>query len=111
MFRSSKYAKKTTALGNDYITALQCEFTVCVDETDDTNQTIAISFLNPNFMFGTMFEGAVQKAFMNGDLTKAEVIEYSTLADVVFGDLRMIVDHAVQDRDGALGHGLGLSVK
>ncbi len=108
---SPKYAKKATALGNEYITALPCEFTVYVDETDDTNQTIAISFLNPNFMFGTMFEGAVQKAFMNGDLTKAEVIEYSTLADVVFGDLRMIVDHAVQDRDGALGHGLGLSVK
>jgi uncharacterized protein (DUF302 family) len=103
---SPKYAKKATALGNEYITALPCEFTVYVDETDDTNQTLAISFLNPNFMFGTMFEGAVQNAFMNGKLTKAEVIEYSTLADVVFGDLRMIVDHAVQDPNGALGHGV-----
>ena len=101
---SPKYAKKATALGNEYITALPCEFTVYVDETDDTNQTIAISFLNPNFMFGTMFEGAVASAFENGDLTKAEVIEYSTLADVVFGDLRMVVDHAVQ------GSTLGLTI-
>lgn len=106
---SPKYAKKATALGNEYITALPCEFTVYVDETDDTNQTIAISFLNPNFMFGTMFEGAVSNAFANGDLTKADVIEYSTLADVVFGDLRMVVDHAVQD--SAMRHGLGLTIK
>jgi uncharacterized protein (DUF302 family) len=93
---SPKYAKKATALGNEYITALPCEFTVYVDETDPTGETLAISFLNPNFMFGTMFEGAVSSAFANDDLTKADVIEYSTLADVVFGDLRMIVDHAVQ---------------
>ena len=94
---SPKYAAKATKLGNEYITALPCEFTVYVDETDDTNQTIAISFLSPSFMFGTMFEGAVQNAFMNGDITKADVIEYSTLADVVYADLRMIVDHAVQN--------------
>ncbi len=106
---SPKYAKKATALGNEYITALPCEFTVYVDETDDTNQTIAISFLNPNFMFGTMFEGAVTNAYNDAKLTKAEVIEYSTLADVVFGDLRMIVDHAVQD--SATQHSLGLTIK
>ncbi|HID36895.1 MAG TPA: DUF302 domain-containing protein [Ghiorsea sp.] len=106
---SPKYAKKATALGNEYITALPCEFTVYVDETDDTNQTIAISFLNPNFMFGTMFEGAVANAYNDAKLTKAEVIEYSTLADVVFGDLRMIVDHAVQD--SAAQHNLGLTIK
>jgi len=94
---SPKYAKKATALGNEYITALPCEITVYVDETDPTGQTLAISFLNPSFMFGTMFEGAVEKAYMNGDLSRDEVIEYSTLADVVFADLRLIVDAAVQD--------------
>ncbi len=108
---SPKYAKKATALGNEYITALPCEFTVYVDETDDTNKTMAISFLNPNFMFGTMFEGAVGDAYMNGDLNKTEVVEYSTLADVVFGDLRMIVDYAVQDQGlGPDAHGLGLTI-
>ncbi|MEN8147786.1 MAG: DUF302 domain-containing protein [Campylobacterota bacterium] len=107
---SPKYAKKATALGNEYITALPCEFTVYVDETDDTNNTIAISFLNPNFMFGTMFQGAVENAYMNGDLNKTQVVEYSTLADVVFGDLRMIVDSAVQDKGAVAVHGLGLAI-
>jgi|GEM_PF-1526106 len=98
---SPKYAKKATALGNEYITALPCEITVYVDETDTTGQTLAISFLNPNFMFGTMFEGAVDAAYTSGSLSKEDVIEYSTLADVVFGDLRLIVDAAVQE--SALG--------
>jgi len=107
---SPKYAKKATALGNEYITALPCEFTVYVDETDETNSTIAVSFLNPNFMFGTMFEGAVENAYLNGDLNKSQVIEYSTLAEVVFGDLRMIVDHAVQDKAPNVTHNLDLVI-
>jgi len=101
---SPKYATKATALGNEYITALPCEITVYVDETDPTGQTLAISFLNPSFMFGTMFEGAVKNAYDDAKLTKEEVIEYSTLADVVFGDLRLIVDAAVQ------GSALGLAI-
>jgi len=44
-----------------------------------------------------------------GDLNKTQVLEYSTLVDVVFGDLGMIVDHAVQD--SATQHGFGLKVK
>lgn len=97
---SPKYAKKATTLGNEYLTALPCEITVYVDDEDDSNQTLAISFLNPNFMFGTMFDGAVDNALANGTIDKDGAIEYSTLADVVFADLRMIVDSAVQDHDG-----------
>lgn len=94
---SPKYAKKATKLGNQYITALPCEVSVYVDDTDPTGQTLAVSFLNPAFMFGTMFEGAVENAYEEGTITQAEVVEYSTLAEVVFADLRMIVDHAVQN--------------
>lgn len=94
---SPKYASMATKLGNEYITALPCEITVYVDETDTTGKTLNISFLNPNFMFGTMFEGAVEKALEAGTLTKDEAIEYSTLADKVFADLRMVVDHAIQN--------------
>ncbi len=112
---SPKYAKKATALGNEYITALPCEISVYVDDTADdydasagitkaTGSTLSISFLNPNFMFGTMFEGAVANALTNGTIDKTGAIEYSTLADVVFGDLRMVVDHAVQGSD------LGLTI-
>ena len=104
---SPKYASKATKLGNEYITALPCEISVYVDDTADdydasagitkaTGSTLSISFLNPNFMFGTMFEGAVANALTNGTIDKTGAIEYSTLADVVFGDLRMVVDHAVQ---------------
>lgn len=93
---SPKYAKKATALGSQYITALPCEITVYVDENDATNKTLSVSFLNPNFMFNTMFEGAVEAALAAGTITKDDVIEYSTLADKVFADLRMIVDKAVQ---------------
>ena len=102
---SPKYATKATALGNEYITALPCEITTYVDETDDTNQTLSISFLNPNFMFGTMFKGAVSNAYKNGDLNQTQVVEYSTLADVVFADLRLIADAAVE------GSALSLTVK
>jgi uncharacterized protein (DUF302 family) len=113
---SPKYAKKATALGNEYITALPCEISVYVDDTapdysttdgkitTGTGSTLSISFLNPNFMFGTMFEGAVANALTNGTIDKTGAIEYSTLADVVFGDLRMVVDHAVQGSD------LGLTI-
>jgi len=104
---SPKYAKKATALGNEYITALPCEIAVYVDDLDTSGKTLAISFLNPNFMFGTMFEGAVANALENGTIDKDGAIEYSTLADVVFADLRMIVDHAVQDSEnGAFTHSL-----
>jgi hypothetical protein len=61
-------------------------------------------------MFGTLFEGAVENAYMNGDLNKTQVVEYSTLADVVFGDLRMIVDHAVQDKAPNVTHSLDLKI-
>ncbi len=94
---SPKYAKKATKLGNQYITALPCEISVYVDDTDPTGETLAVSFLNPAFMFGTMFDGAVDEAYANGTITQEEAVEYSTLAEVVFGDLRMIVDHAVQN--------------
>jgi len=93
---SPKYAGKATKLGNQYITALPCEITTYIDETDPTGKTMTISFLNPTFMFGTMFQGAVEAAYAAGSITKDDVIEYSTLADVVFADLYLIVDSAIK---------------
>ncbi len=102
---SGKYATKATTLGNEYLTALPCEITVYVDETDETNQTLSVSFLSPNFMFGTMFQGAVEDAFSAEKITQDQVIEYSTLPEVVFSDLRLIVDQAVKDLGGDGHHG------
>ena len=102
---SGKYATKATTLGNEYLTALPCEITVYVDETDETNQTLSVSYLSPNFMFGTMFQGAVEEAFATEKITSDQVIEYSTLPEVVFSDLRLIVDQAVKDLGGENHHG------
>ncbi len=92
---SPKYAGKATKLGNQYITALPCEITAYIDDEDDTNQTIAISLLSPDFMFGIMFKGAVEAAAAAGDINDAEVAEYMTLAEVVRKDLIKVIEKAI----------------
>ncbi len=94
---SPTYAKMATKLGAEYITALPCETTTYLDKADDTNMTIGISVLNPNFMFGTMFKGAVAKALADKKITPEEAKGYETLADIVLDDLNKIVDAAVVD--------------
>ena len=97
---SKKYATKATTLGNEYLTALPCEISVFVDEDDPTILTISI--LSPSFMFETMFQGALEEAFANGKTTQDDVIEYSTLTDVISLDLRLIVDQAIKNHDSTL---------
>jgi len=92
---SPKYAKKATKLGNQFITALPCELTTYIDDEDDTNQTIAISMLSPDFMFGTMFKGAVEASAASGDINATEVAEYMTLAEVVREDLIKVIEQAI----------------
>ena len=82
-----------TKLGNEYITALPCEITVFVDENDPS--ILSISFLDPNFMFTVMFEGAVTNAVTNGVLTADEAVAYNTLASTVYADLQTIVSHSL----------------
>lgn len=96
---SPKYASIATKLGNQYITALPCEITVYIDETDPTGQTLGISYLDPNFMFNVMFEGAVSQAIASGILTEQQALEYNTLADRVFADLKTIVDFTLQNSE------------
>ena len=92
---SPKYATMATKLGNQYITALPCEITVLVDENDATGKTLTISVLDPSFMFGVMFEGAVSNATASGAITADEATAYNTLASTVFTDLKTIVDHVI----------------
>ena len=92
---SPTYAKMATRLGAEYITALPCEITTYLDRSDDTNKTISISILNPNFMFETMFKGAVENAVQNLDLNQTQADKYNTLASTVLSDLNKIVDEAV----------------
>ena len=92
---SPTYAKMATRLGAEYITALPCEITAYLDRTDDTNQTLSISILSPQFMFENMFKGAVENAVANTGLSQEEAKKYETLASVVLGDLNKIVNEAV----------------
>ena len=70
-----------------------------MDRTDDTNKTISISILDPNFMFNVMFKGAVTDALEDGTIDEAEAATYVTLADIVSADLNKIVDAAVASSD------------
>jgi len=94
---SPTYAKMATRLGAEYITALPCEITAYLDKTDDTNKTLSISILSPQFMFENMFKGAVENAVANTGLSKEDAGKYATLASTVLGDLNKIVDKAVAD--------------
>ncbi len=48
-------------------------------------------------MFNVMFEGAVGEAVASGILTEQQALEYNTLADRVFADLKTIVDFTLQN--------------
>ena len=102
---SPTYAKMATKLGAEYLTALPCEITTYLDRSDDTNKTISVSILNPDFMFKQMFKGAVENAVKNQKLTQEEAAGYTTLAQTILEDLNKITNAAIADS------GLGLSKK
>ncbi|MBL0721697.1 MAG: DUF302 domain-containing protein [Sulfurovum sp.] len=93
---SPTYAKMATLLGAEYITALPCEITTYLDRTDTSNRTIAISILNPHFMFQNMFKGAIPNAVVTGILTLEGAKKYETLASTVLADLNIIANEAIQ---------------
>lgn len=93
---SPTYAKKATQLGSEYLTALPCEFAVYIDENDESNQTLAISILNPEFMFMNMFKGAIENGMATGKITQTEMNEFMTLPSTVKNDLLLVVDHVAQ---------------
>jgi len=92
---SPTYAKMATRLGSEYITALPCEITAYLDRTDPTNKTIAVSVLNPHFMFEYMFKNAVDNAVKNTGLSEDDAAKYETLATTILADLNKIVNAAV----------------
>ncbi len=94
---SPTYAKMATRLGAEYLTALPCEITAYLDRTDDTNKTLSISILSPQFMFENMFKGAVENAVKDTNLSQTDAAKYQTLAGIVLADLNKIVDAAVAD--------------
>ncbi|MEA1952812.1 MAG: DUF302 domain-containing protein, partial [Campylobacterota bacterium] len=85
---SPTYAKEALTTGEFHTAALPCEIAVFVNPDD--NKTIDISFLNPEFMFGAMFEDALR------DMSQEQISEFSTIIDNINGDLKTIVDYAME---------------
>jgi uncharacterized protein (DUF302 family) len=93
-FCSPKYAKMAMNTGVHHATALPCE--VAVTRSEDGKQ-LQISFLNPKYMFGTLFEDAVK------NMSDEDKSRFATLPDMVLSDLEKIVNIGVKNS------GLGLS--
>ncbi len=85
---SPTYAKEALTTGEYHTGALPCEISVMVNPDD--NKTIDVSFLNPEFMFGAMFEDSLSG--MDADATTA----FNTIINNINGDLKQIVDYAME---------------
>ncbi len=86
---SPTYAKEALTTGEYHTGALPCEISVVVNP--DNNKTIDVSFLNPEFMFGAMFEDSLSG--MSPEATTA----FNTIINNINGDLKAIVDYAMEN--------------
>jgi len=84
---SPTYAKEALTTGEFHTPALPCEIAVFVNPDD--NKTIDISILNPEFMFGALFSDGMAK------MTADEIAAFNTIIDNINGDLKQIVDYAM----------------
>ncbi|WP_415406814.1 hypothetical protein ACLHDG_13765 [Sulfurovum sp. CS9] len=86
---SPTYAKEALTTGEYHTPALPCEIAVFVNPDD--NKTIDISILNPEFMFGALFADGMEK------MTVDEIAGFNTIIDNINGDLKTIVDYAMEN--------------
>jgi len=82
-------------LGMEHATALPCEIAIKALNKDgvDGNEILMITYLDPHFMFGALFNDAFD------DLSKKELKELLELPTLVFEDLQTIVEYALYDTD------------
>ena len=85
-------AKAAMALGMYHATALPCEIAVTVVDLDgdEVTETLMISYLDPHFMFGAMFNDAFDT------LTEDALEELLALPPKVLADLQTIVAYAIE---------------
>jgi len=86
---SPTYAKEALTTGEYHTPALPCEIAVFVNP--DNNKTIDISILNPEFMFGALFADGM------ANMTPEEIEGFNTIIDHINGDLKTIVDYAMEN--------------
>ena len=86
---SPTYAKEALSTGEFHTAALPCEIAVFVDPNDNTK--IEVSILNPEFMFEAMFADGL------ATMTADEVAGFNTIISNINGDLKKIVDYAMEN--------------
>lgn len=91
---SPTYAKLALSMGGDsrdHATALPCQMTFYIDDTIPTSPKLKVVFLNPVFMFQTLFKDKLAA------LSPSEQASLSTMATTVKNDLvnmtRYVMDH------------------
>lgn len=93
---SPVYAKEALGTGEHHATALPCEIAVFVDPDDNTS--INVSFLDPNFMFGALFDDALSQ------LSDEEKAGFQGIIDNINADLRKMVDYAFENNVTVIDH-------
>lgn len=98
---SPYYAKQAIGTGAHHATALPCEISFQID----SNGELLISYLDPHFMFGTLFKDSL------ATMSAEELGAFSTLPEIVFNDLKTIVDYTIDNKlnislDISLGEGV-----
>jgi len=86
---SPTYAKEALTTGEFHTGALPCEIAVTVNP--DNNNTIDVSFLNPEFMFGAMFADGL------ADMNETQIADFNQIIENINGDLKTIVDYAMDN--------------
>ena len=93
---SPTYAKEALSTGEYHTPALPCEIALRVNP--DNNNTIDVSFLNPEFMFGALFADGM------ADMNDTVIAAFNTIIDNINGDLKQIVDYAMEHNITELNH-------
>ena len=86
---SPTYAKEALTTGEYHTPALPCEIAVTVNP--ENNNTIDVSFLNPEFMFGAMFADGL------ADMNTTQIDAFNVIIANINGDLKTIVDYAMDN--------------
>lgn len=83
------YAKLALSTGAHHATALPCEITVQIIDTDNDGltETLVISYLDAHFMFGALF----------ADITDEEKEAFTTLPTSVMNDLEAMVEYSLEN--------------
>jgi len=85
---SPKYAKMAMSTGLHHVTALPCEISVqIIDSNDDgSKDSLVVSYLDPHFMLGALF----------ADISEADKLAFADIPGNIMDDLQKVVAAALE---------------